>query len=156
MQNLTPSELDRFWAKVDKSADCWTWTGSTSSHGYGDIQFRGNRQRAHRISLSIATGERGPEFFADHICHNRACVNPEHLRWVTQKQNQENRLATSKTNTSGFRGAAWYPRSGRWQSKVRHNGKDVHVGYFDTAEEAGEAAAAKRRELFTHNDADRI
>ena len=156
MQNLTPSELDRFWSKVDKSADCWVWTGDTSPSGYGDFRVKGKHLRAHRLSLAIARGYYGARFYADHTCYNRACVNPSHLRWVTPKQNQENRQNVSRKNASGIRGVMWYSKSRRWVAKVGHNGKRIHVGYFDTIEEAARAVAAKRCELFTHNDADRI
>jgi hypothetical protein len=43
----------------------------------------------------------------------------------------------------------------RWRAQVRHNGKLISASYFDTAEEAAEAARRKRCELFSHNDLDR-
>lgn len=39
---------------------------------------------------------------------------------------------------------------------VVHNRKYIHLGYFATAEEAGEAARLKRLELFIYNNVDRV
>jgi hypothetical protein len=39
---------------------------------------------------------------------------------------------------------------------VGHHGKDIHVGNFDSIEAAEAAVRARRRELFTHNDVDRV
>ena len=40
---LTKTELECFWAKVDRrgSADCWEWKGSLHSDGYGRFGFGG-------------------------------------------------------------------------------------------------------------------
>ena len=90
----------------------------------------------------------------DHLCHNHACVNPDHLRAVTHKQNGEHRNGPAGA-ISGVLGVHWHKRIGKWQASVRHNGKLYHAGYFESIEEAGQAAAAKRNELYTHNDMDR-
>lgn len=145
---------DRFWAKVSKSETCWVWTGSTVT-GYGTIKVNGVSLRAHRLSFEMANGEIPEGFFVDHVCRNRACVNPDHLRLATQKQNNEHLDPIRFNNSSGFRGVHWYPKTSKWVARVRHNGKGIHIGYFDTAEEAGEAARLKRLELFTHNNLDR-
>ena len=34
--------IERFWARVDKSGDCWEWTGYIGSHGYGEHYRPGN------------------------------------------------------------------------------------------------------------------
>lgn len=92
----------------------------------------------------------------DHSCHNKLCVNPTHLKQVTYKQNAENISGLRSTNTSGFQGVSWCKSTGRWRAKVVHHGKQIHVGYFSTPVEAGEAARAKRNELFINNSLDRV
>lgn len=47
---------ERFWAKVDKTGDCWEWTGGRSSEGYGTIKVDGRTQGAHRVSWTIHHG----------------------------------------------------------------------------------------------------
>jgi hypothetical protein len=140
-----------FWAKVDKSGECWNWTASINPWGYGMFQMDGKSWPVHRLAYTWLVGPIPKGAKIDHICHNRACVRPEHLRPATQKQNGENR---SPNTIKGKRGA-YRMSPTRWRAKVTHNYQSIHVGYFATEEEAAAAAAAKRNELFTHNDLDR-
>lgn len=150
---------ERFWAKVDKSGDCWIWTAHLFHDGYGQFATKTNgvtrTWRAHRISFEWSNGPIPDGMLIDHRCHNRACVNPDHLRLANRNQNNQNRLGAQSNSRSGIRGVQRLP-SGRWQARVRHKKQDIHVGIFDTAEEADAAVKAKRNELFTHNDLDRI
>lgn len=150
--------VDRFWVKVDKKSpeDCWEWTGEKSWSGYGFFQRgkRGEKQAAHRVSFEIYSGEPvSKSLQIDHKCRNRGCVNPDHLQVVTNKQNQENR-GLDRSNTSGYRGVSWHKRVGKWQARLTHNGRHIHIGYFETAEDAAEAAKKKRFELYTNNLSD--
>lgn len=73
---------------------------------------------------------------------------------MTHKQNTENRAGAPANSTTGVRGVYFISKN-RYEAKVRHNGKRIHVGRFDTLEEAEAAVIAKRNELYTHNDLDR-
>jgi hypothetical protein len=145
----------RFWAKVNKTGTCWLWTGSTMRNGYGNIKVGGRMLAAHRISYKLHFGVDPGALDVDHICHVRLCVNPSHLRAVTRKQNLENMAKIPRT-TTGIRGVCWDKLRGKWKAQLKHNGKRINVGRYDSIEEAAAAAKAKRNELFTHNDADRI
>lgn len=82
------TETERFWSKVDRTADCWTWTGATSDTGYGLYQAATNRLvRAHRYSYELTVGPIAEGLVIDHLCRNTSCVNPEHLEAVTQTEN---------------------------------------------------------------------
>ena len=144
----------RFWAKVEKGPGCWEWTASKIT-GHGRMVIDGATAYAHRISYELANGPIPDGLLIDHICHNKGCVNPDHLRLATQKQNGENRAGLPANNTSGVRGVHWRKDVGCWQAVVRSTPKVYHVGYFDDLAEAEAAAIAKRNELFTHNDIDR-
>jgi len=139
----------RFWAKVNKGQDCWVWTGSTSN-GYGKFGLNGKVVNAHRYSYFLAHG-RYPDDQVDHICHNRSCVNPEHLRDVTGKQNRENRAGAQSNSLSGIRGVRRRGRDGKWEARARHHGRAYFGGVFSTPEEAETAAIELRNRLFTHN-----
>lgn len=155
LARLAPvSTKERFWAKVKKTPDCWVWVGAIRETGYG--AFRGDDAetvRPHRYSFAEAYGYM-PDGDVDHRCGNRACVRPDHLRDADRKQNMENLTVLRSNNRSGFRGV--YFGEGKWRAQVGHFGKTEYIGGFDTAEEAAEAARARRLELYTHNDRDRF
>lgn len=139
---------ERFWEKVDKSGDCWMWTASIKHSGYGNFNIDGKTCIAHRVAYELHTGGSIPDGMEiDHICRNRACVRPEHLRVATRKQNMENLTAKS---ASGYRGV--YPHRRKWCVYVKHNGKTHKLYSFATPEEADGAARELRAFLFTHSD----
>lgn len=135
---------ERFWPKVDKTGDCWTWTARVRN-GYGLFQIGGIAQSAHRVSYELAHGPIPEGMQVDHTCHNRACVNPDHLRLVTHAQNHQNRSGAQINSKSGIRGV-YRLRNGRWAAQAQLDGKNRHLGCFGTAEEAGTAISAWRRE----------
>jgi len=141
---------------------CWLWMAATNSKGYGQIWDgtftpAGNRRmaKAYRAVYEIYRGPIPAGKQLDHTCHVRRCVNPEHLRPVTSKQNHENRAGARRGSRSGVRGVSWNSRRGKWRVAVGHNGRNHHGGYFDDLDDAAEAARALRNRLYTHNDADR-
>lgn len=149
--DLTPSE--RFWAKADRSGACWEWTATIHKTGYGSFRYEGRIALAHRVAYELIKGPIPEGMQVDHTCRNRACVNPAHLRPVTNKQNQENVLGGR--NPSGYRGVSWCRIHRKWKARARHNGRLHQAGYHSTAEEAAEAARSLRLSLYTHNDPDR-
>ena len=147
------SAEQRFWEKVDKSGDCWKWTAGKTRTGYGHFALEpGHMVRAHRFAFESCYG--WVPGIVDHICGDKLCVRPEHLREATQKQNQEHRIGLRADNSTGYRGV-WRKRN-KFEAQVLHHGVKYRLGVFDTAAEAGEAARLKRIELYTHNDLDRI
>lgn len=146
---------ERFWEKVDKSGECWEWLGAKVK-GYGRFGVDSKDVYAHRFSYEEAYGTIPSGLVIDHICYNPVCVNPEHLRAVTPKQNLENRAGAQVNNkSSGVRGVYWHKGRKKWLASVTHNKKQIHIGLFQTVKEAETAVVAKRNELFTHNDMDR-
>lgn len=149
------SPTERFWSSVDKTTDCWTWTRS-KRNGYGQFAITSKDVRyAHRHAWELLRGEIPEGMMLDHICGNRACCNPDHLRVVTNAQNCQNKTILQGTNTSGYNGVGYSKHADKWRARVHHNGKQYWGGYHDTAEAAAEAAREIRNRLFTHNDRDR-
>lgn len=93
----SPYELElrkaRFWARVDipEGAGCWEWRGPLTPGGYGHARLADSARphTAHRVSYMYTKGEIPEGMVILHRCDNPRCVNPEHLRPGTQKENLE-------------------------------------------------------------------
>ncbi len=83
----TRPAADRFWEKVNKTADCWLWTGGTTNEGYGVFWDGSRNTMAHRWAYEDAVGPIPDGLHLDHLCHTPPCVRPVHLEPVTPREN---------------------------------------------------------------------
>jgi len=65
---------------------CWNWSGFRNDKGYGKFVHPGG-QLAHRFSYSFCDGKIFDKMEIMHLCHNRSCVNPDHLQQGTHVEN---------------------------------------------------------------------
>lgn len=98
MLKPSPTVGVRFWKYVEKGPnpdDCWIWTGTKNTMGYGQLWVGGPERLAlaHRVSMQLhglpvpPPGRDIKNGVIDHKCNVHACVNPAHLHVVTQKVN---------------------------------------------------------------------
>ena len=113
--------------------------------GYVVVYINGKNYFAHRIIWLWVYGE-FPEAGIDHVNRNRADNRLDNLREATQKQNLANR-SKSRCNTSGYVGVARKKDTRGWVATCKFEGKNKHLGVFDTAEEASEAYQAFASQL---------
>lgn len=81
---------------------CILWQHQIDAYGYGVVKYKGKSWKAHRLALSLYTGQQ-PSLLAAHNCRNRHCFNPKHLEWKTNKQNSMDmyRDGTVRTGEKG-------------------------------------------------------
>lgn len=89
-KNVRPAN-ERFFEKVNKTSECWLWTGYIYPSGYGNFSIKNKHIYAHRYSYELHFGEipkvNGETLFVLHKCRSKNCVNPEHLYAGTQLEN---------------------------------------------------------------------
>ena len=97
---------------------------------------------AHRLVWFVEKGY-APEFEIDHINGIRNDNRIENLRDVTGEINCRNQRLSIRNN-SGAAGVSFFKRDGKWRSRINIDGSEKHLGYFDSFDDAVNAAAQAR------------
>jgi hypothetical protein len=117
--------------------------GSKNDRGYIRIEIKGKCYKAHRLAHLYMTGT-FPENFIDHINHIKDDNRWTNLRDATKSQNQANQ-PKPKTNTSGYKGVVRCRN--KWRATIHYMNKTIHIGSYNTPQEAAEAYKKKAIEL---------
>lgn len=98
-QFVTDKVVTRFWAKVDRSGECWTWNGYKGSKGYGYILINKTPVLAHRLGYFLQHGEIDAGLFVCHECDNPSCVKGTHLWQGTNADNMRDAVNKGRLPT---------------------------------------------------------
>lgn len=109
--------------------------GGITPEGYTTVRVAGMKYMTHRLiwKMHISTD---PPSFIDHINRDRADNRIENLRLATHAQNTRNSRQRADITTR-LKGVT--PRNNKFLAQIQHNKKKLHLGYFNTPEEAHEA-----------------
>lgn len=138
---------ERLWSRVDRSEPkaCWLWPGA-HSQGYGRIRTPERMAQAHRVAWELTNGPISEGMVLDHMCHQLLCINPAHLREITQAQNMQNRKGPTKRSKTGVAGVQF--RSGKYEVVVAGR----HVGRFASLDDAAAAAYGARKKFMPFSE----
>ena len=103
-KKFTPEQAQAaFWSRVDKTGDCWLYTGARDKLGYGDCGYMGKHIQAHRLAWKLTRRDPG-KLHVLHKCNNPPCCNPMHLYVGDDFDNAADRVRAGTV----VRGAAMY------------------------------------------------
>lgn len=146
---MTDEQIRRFWASARPDGDCLIWAKSCRINGYGQVTLGRRNRSVHRVAYELAYGPIPAGLLVDHTCRTHACINPEHLRLATVKQNAENRALATKS-ASGVRGVHWDKTRHCWAAALTHNYRTINLGRYANLADAALAAERGRAAYFTH------
>lgn len=111
--------------------------GTIGKGGYRYISLYGLKFAEHRLAWLYMTGKT-PDMEIDHIDRNRFNNSWPNLRQASSSENKWNCAKRSK-NKSGFKGVSFFKPAKKYRAEIKHNYKNIHLGYFSTPDEAHRA-----------------
>lgn len=102
----------------DPESGCWVWQRARQARGYGVVWYEGKLHLAHRVAWHLRFGAwPSPGLVLDHVCNNKACVNPEHLRELTNSDNILRAIPRGDDRTEAQR-AIWREQQARHRAAL--------------------------------------
>lgn len=120
-------------------------TGTTDKKGYHQVKICGIFYKKHRIIWKLVTSDDPIGYEIDHINLIKSDNRFENLRLCSGSQNCHNQYKRN-TNTSGHKGVIFDKLSNKWRASFMFENKHVHVGRYDSIDDAV-YALSKTREL---------
>ncbi|MDR6172619.1 HNH endonuclease signature motif containing protein [Curtobacterium sp. SORGH_AS_0776] len=145
VRNARATDAERFWSKVDKTGECWLWRGATMSR-YGIFRLNSRNHVAHRVAFMWEHGPIPHGAEVDHMCFNRSCVRPSHLRLLDHQKNGQNRSSANSNSKTGVRGVYWNEARKGYMAAASVRDRIYRMGPFPTVNEAEAAIVAWRRD----------
>lgn len=106
---------------------CWEWNLSLDGDGYGSIKVAGRARRAARTSYEVFVDDIPEGMVVHQTCQNRACVNPDHLETITNRDQFARGKSDPLKNFAAYyerrRAATHCPNGHPWdEENTRHTG----------------------------------
>lgn len=109
-----------------------------NAHGYAARMARRNGKRIV-ILMHWHVCWSPPGTVVDHINGNRLDNRRSNLRACTRAQNNTNRRMSRQGRSSQFRGVCWRTHAKAWKAYIKHERKQMHLGYFKDERAAAQA-----------------
>lgn len=136
------------WKMNRRSVKAGAIAGTRNSDGYLHIGVDGKYYKAHRLAWLYIYGEfPDKDMQLDHINGRKDDNAISNLRLVTPAVNSQNQRIARIDNACNFLGVSFYKSRGLYVAKIHSDGKQKHIGYFITPEEAYKAYLEAKREL---------
>ena len=142
-----------YWRIRDRNTIRHNYVAGSSKgtrDGYRRVRVNGKICQEHRVIMMLCFGHIPENAEIDHINHIRNDNRLVNLRFVTRGENLKNQSVSSK-NTSGVTGVCFIKRLQKYVAQIKVNRKAIHLGYFETLEEAA-AARAEANLKFNFNN----
>lgn len=120
--------------------------GSLNADGYVHISVYKRKYPAHVLAWIYVYGIH-PKDEIDHIDGVRNNNRISNLRAATRLQNQQYISKIQTNNKSGVRGVCWNKQKNKWMASISSKGKSIHIGYYQTLEQAHMAYVETKRSI---------
>ena len=127
-----------FWKLSGKGRKIVEQAGRVMQKGYRQLSLDYRQYLEHRLAWFYIY-KQWPKYQIDHINEIKTDNRISNLRDVGQTTNLLNQSKPQKNNISGLRGVSFFKRNGKYRAQLMISGKQHHLGYFDTAENAYQA-----------------
>jgi hypothetical protein len=120
-----------------------SWIANDEKYIFMHLPRDGNKRKSiklHRLLMGFPEG-----LVVDHINHDPLDNRKSNLRVITRQQNFQNKKGAQINSKSGIRGVVWSKQKKKWTAQYKLNGKRVHVGTFNSVEEAEKAVKEARK-----------